>query len=156
MIHSERCILSALTEDDLEPWLRLRTHPEVMQYLGGPRDEVTEINRFENLLGSTNPIWVIRPIEDSAFMGIITLAPHHDGEDTEVSYLLLPEWWGQGYATEAVQAILDHGLANLGLSRIIAETQTANAVSVRLLKRVGMTFERNVERFGAEQSIYTT
>ena len=89
-------------------------------------------------------------------MGIITLAPHHDGEDTEVSYLLLPEWWGQGYATEAVQAILDHGLANLGLSRIIAETQTANAVSVRLLKRVGMTFERNVERFGAEQSIYTT
>ena len=158
MIHSVRCILSALRKDDLEPFVRLRTDADVMCYLGGQRDEVTERKNLDRLLGSDskNPVWAIRSGEDSSFIGIITLTPHHDGEDIEISYLLLPEWWGQGYGTEAVRAIIDHGLNNLNLPRIVAETQTANTASVRLLKRVGMTLERKVMRFGAEQSVYTT
>lgn len=158
MIQTHRCDLTDLQPVDLEPLVHLHTDPEVMRYLGGPRDENAIRNHLTNLLetGSTNPIWAIRPIDAETFIGMVTLTPHHDGEDTEVSYLLLPEWWGQGYATEAVRAIIDHGLVTLGLPRLIAETQTANEPSIRLLERLGMVLDRKVERFDAEQSIYTT
>jgi ribosomal-protein-alanine N-acetyltransferase len=97
--------------------------------------------------------WAIRT-DQRAFIGWVTLGVHHNQVDTEISYLLLPEAWGQGYAREAVERVLCHGHRDLGLSRIVAETQTANASSVRLLERVGMTFERHLERFGASQSLY--
>ncbi|MEM7132321.1 MAG: GNAT family N-acetyltransferase [Chloroflexota bacterium] len=158
MIRTARCSLTGLQSTDLEPLVRLHLDPDVMHYLGGPREEGAIREHLANLLetGSKNPIWAVRLTQDDVFMGIITLTPHHDGEDTEISYLFLPEWWGKGYATEAVQVILNHGLTKLGQPRIIAETQTANKASLRLLERLGMEFERKVERFDAEQSIYTT
>lgn len=46
-------------------------------------------------------------------------------------------------------------LKKLGLTKIVAETQSANKASCRLLKRIGMDLEETVERFGAEQSIFS-
>ncbi len=80
---------------------------------------------------------------------------HHDKTDPELSYLLLPEWWGQGLATESVRAVLDHA-HGCGAERIVAETQVANAASIRLLTRLGMRFERSVVRFGEAQAIYVS
>jgi len=40
------------------------------------------------------------------------------------------------------------------LRRVVAETQAANAASVRLLERPGFRLFRQVTRFGAKQSIY--
>jgi len=87
---------------------------------------------------------------------LVNLEEHHDGVDTEISYQLLPEFWVKGYATEAVQAIITYPLSELGLPRIIAETQIANIASCRLLKRVGVQQLKFIERFGAKQVIYTT
>jgi ribosomal-protein-alanine N-acetyltransferase len=105
---------------------------------------------------STERHWAIRLKSDGEFVGMVSLGVHHDGTDTEISYLLLPEWWGQGYAKEAVRAVVDLALGDLGLPRVVAETQTANVASCRLLESLGMRLERRVERFGAEQAIYAT
>jgi ribosomal-protein-alanine N-acetyltransferase len=73
----------------------------------------------------------------------------------EVSYQLLPQWWRQGYATEVVQKIIQHAFADLALTKVVAETQTANIASCRLLEKVGMLREETLERFGAEQGIFS-
>jgi len=158
MIQTTRCDLTALRADDLEHVVRLYTDPDVRRFLGGPVDEQTIRARFPAILefdASTQHL-AVRIKTDGSFAGIVTLSPHHDGADTEVSYQFLPEWWGRGYATEAVRAVVTHALADSGLPRIIAETRTANIASCRLLERIGMRLDRKVERFGAEQSIYTT
>ncbi|MDJ0636087.1 MAG: GNAT family N-acetyltransferase [Xenococcaceae cyanobacterium MO_188.B29] len=102
--------------------------------------------------------WVIRVKKNNFLVGIgiVSLGKHHNNIDTEISYQLLPEWWGKGYGTEAVQAVLNHALTVLGLPRVIAETQIANIASCRLLERMGMRLEGTVERFGAKQGIFTT
>jgi len=128
MICTTRCELTTLRDTDLDYVVRLYTDTNVHRFLGGPVDEQTIHLRFAKLqkTDELNQCWVIRLKKDSSFVGIVSLGTHHDGIDTEISYLLLPEWWGRGYATEAVQAVVTHALTSLGLPRVIAETQTCN------------------------------
>ena len=158
MIQTTRCELTALQPDDLEYVVRLYTDADVRRFLGGPVGEEEIRSEFPMLIepDTATQHWAIRLKDDNAFVGIVSLGAHHDGTDTEVSYQLLPEWWGQGYAKETVQAVVNYALGNLGLLRVIAETQTANVASCRLLESLGMRLERMVERFGAEQAIYAT
>ncbi len=65
-----------------------------------------------------------------------------------VAYMFHPESWGQGYATEAVQAVLEH-LKILRVSRLEANIDTRNLKSQRLVERLG--FERVEEIKGADE-----
>lgn len=157
-LETSRCNLTTPEDTDIEQIVRLYTDARVREFLGGPADADTIRTQFRAIIdvGTTKYLWVIRCKTDRAFIGIVSLTPHHDGTDTEISYQLIPDWWRQGYAQEAVRVVLNYTLKDLALPRVIAETQTANVVSCRLLERVGMRFERSIERFGALQSIYTT
>lgn len=158
MIATERCELHELGPSDLDHVVRLETDVDVRQFLGGPKDERIIRTAFHQYFSAErfSHNWTIRNREDGSFIGSITLDDHHNGVDTEVSYQILPECWGQGYATEAVQAVVAYGLEVLKLPRIVAETQLANIRSRRLLERLGLCLEKTIERFGEEQAIYST
>lgn len=158
MIQTTRCKLDALRADDFDHVVKLRTSTKVRQFLGGPVKRKKMESRFSKMLEPDELIhrWAIRTKADDSFIGLVTLDKHPNGKDTAISYELLPEWWGQGYATEAVRAAIDRALNDLGLRRVVAETQTANIASRRLLERLSMCLEKTVERFGAEQVIYST
>ncbi|NOU71295.1 GNAT family N-acetyltransferase [Paenibacillus sp. LMG 31458] len=72
---------------------------------------------------------------DNEFIGLVSLDKHVDG-GTEVSYEFLPTWWRSGYATEVLSQVINFSFNELELSRVIAETQTANAPSCRLLEQL--------------------
>lgn len=57
--------------------------------------------------------------------------------EVEIGYRLSPRFWGQGLATEAVQASLRHGFESLGLGSIIGIVQPQNVASVRVLHKAG-------------------
>jgi [ribosomal protein S5]-alanine N-acetyltransferase len=86
-------------------------------------------------------------------IGFVSLDQHKDGEDIEVSYILLPEAQGRGLGRAAVASALNEAW-QVGLSRIIAETQSANRRSIHLLTSLGFTPERTLIRFGAEQTLF--
>ena len=46
--------------------------------------------------------------------------------------------WGQGIATEAGRAVLDHGFRRLGFDPIVAVTHPANLASQRVLEKLGL------------------
>lgn len=153
------CCLAPFQPSDATDLARIFTEPQVREYLGGPMEADAAAERARGMIADRNPqIWAIRPGDPAApelpLLGVIWLSPHHGGPDVEISYALLPEHMGQGYATEAVTAGLQHAFHVLGLTRVVAETQTRNGRSTRLLERVGMTFERELERFGERQSVY--
>jgi RimJ/RimL family protein N-acetyltransferase len=62
-------------------------------------------------------------------------------EDLEIGWRLAREYWGHGYATEAAASWLEHGFTALGLSRIIAVTDTPNVRSIAVMRRLGMSFD---------------
>ena len=59
------------------------------------------------------------------------------GEDPEIGYWLGVPHWGQGYATEAVRALIDHTFADLALERLEAGARVANPASRRVLEKCG-------------------
>ena len=133
---------------------RLYENERVREYLGGPVDEVAYKVRFNEMLQSQNAAlhWIIRLRETEEFIGLVFLDTYHDDRDTEIGYQFLPDYWGKGYATEVINTILNFGVKTLGYSTIVAETQTKNKASCRLLQKVGMQFEEELERFGHKQS----
>jgi [ribosomal protein S5]-alanine N-acetyltransferase len=151
---SVSCRIGPIWESDLPPLARLYSEPQVRSFLGGPLYAQLATQRAAEFIQSEQA-WAVRPTSGNpSLLGVVALDRHHDIEDIEVSYLFLPEHWGRGYATEAVQQVLAHAFGTMGLRRVVAETQAANASSVRLLERLGFRQLRQVVRFGAEQRIY--
>jgi RimJ/RimL family protein N-acetyltransferase len=58
-------------------------------------------------------------------------------------WALHPAYRGQGYATEAARALIDFGFRRLNLQRIVATTEYENLASQAVMRRLGMTIERN-------------
>jgi RimJ/RimL family protein N-acetyltransferase len=154
------CCCGHLSPLDTSALLRLYTDRQVRHFLGGPVAESVAAQRVQFLIATNRPLpaWAIRSAHSSPspLLGVVSLDQHHDGKDIEVSYALLPEYQGRGFATEAVQFALRHAFGQMGLARVVAETQSLNVRSVALLNRIGMVFQRTVIRFGAEQSIYAS
>ena len=157
MIETARCVLDEFGLEDREHVIRLYTDTDVRRFLGGPVDVAAARTNFERWAspGPGDNRWAIRTKDRRTFVGAVSLSPHHDGDETEVSYLLLPEWWGKGYGGETVQAVINFAFCECGLSQIIAETQTDNIASCKMLERIGLRRVKTVVRFGAQQSIYS-
>ena len=62
-------------------------------------------------------------------------------ESAEIGYVLHPRVWGQGIAAEAVRAVMAFGFDRLLLERIEARFIRGNDASLRVMQKVGMTFE---------------
>lgn len=153
---TERCILEILKSDDVEEVKKLYINKEVRKYLGGIVDEETFKNRFVDMLDPKDKsiYWVIRKKGTKQFVGMISLDPYHNETETELSYQILPNWWGKGFGEEVARAVLHYGFSEMKQNSIVAETQLKNKASCRLLERLGMKEENRIERFGELQAIY--
>jgi RimJ/RimL family protein N-acetyltransferase len=72
----------------------------------------------------------------------------------EVMYGLLRAWWGRGLATEAADAVLQHLFETLGYPAVAAATDPPNVASVRVMERLGMTFDWRGEMHGLDTLVY--
>jgi ribosomal-protein-alanine N-acetyltransferase len=63
-----------------------------------------------------------------------------------VGYMFTRAHWGQGYAAEALRAVIDYSFGALGAQRVSAWCWAENRASARVMEKVGMRFERRYER----------
>lgn len=64
-------------------------------------------------------------------------APDETGM-VEIGYNIIPEYEGQGYATEMARGVIDWALQTRGITRITAECLDTNIGSIRVLEKAGM------------------
>ena len=77
-------------------------------------------------------------------VGMCGLIKRDGLDDVDLGFALLPEFYKNGYAAEIAEATLKYGFEKLKLPKIVAITMEANLSSISLLKKTGMTFEKNV------------
>ena len=109
----------------------VRSHDDALRYLAeGPRASYAA-NGFG--------LWRVERREDGAIVGMCGLLRRETLPHPDIGYAYLPAFRGQGYAVEAGAAVLRRGFETLGLPRILAIVTEANAGSVRVLERLGMS-----------------
>lgn len=72
----------------------------------------------------------------------------------DIGYRMLPEYWGQGLATEAVKACLNYARRELGLTRIIGEVAEENIASNKLLLKLGFKITEKYKKNGFKLNRY--
>lgn len=155
LLKTNRCTLSPPSESDRDETFALYSNKDVRQFLGGVINRQAFDAIFTTLLAdSASKTSVIRLTDSGAFVGTVNISRHHDSHDDELSYQLLPEHWGLGLALETLIVVLEFAARTRELKSIIAETQTANLASRKLLEKLSMSLDREVVRFGENQVIY--
>ncbi|MFF4584057.1 GNAT family N-acetyltransferase [Streptomyces sp. NPDC001388] len=152
---TERLLLRPVVEADTPVLTRLWTDVEVRRYLGGPLAEEAARTRARRCVGVTGLFTVVRRLDDTA-LGSVFVAPEARDGRTEVSYQLVPEYWGSGYAQEAVAAAVRWAAAEVParVPGVVAVTQAANESSRRLLERLGATPAGTFVEWNAPQVTY--
>jgi ribosomal-protein-alanine N-acetyltransferase len=141
---TERLALRRFTTDDLDLLVRLHTDIRVMRHAGGvqTREQSQELltTRFLAYYEQHPGLGVWATIERSTGECIgLHLLNHVRGESfIQVGYLLYPEYWGRGYATEMAVRVLRYGFETLGLPQIVAITALENTASQRVLRKAGL------------------
>ncbi|HEY3896482.1 MAG TPA: GNAT family protein [Pseudonocardiaceae bacterium] len=62
----------------------------------------------------------------------------------KLGYAIAADYWGHGYATDAVLTLVDYGFRDLKLHRISAAMGPDNAASIAIARRLGMTYEGRI------------
>lgn len=75
-------------------------------------------------------------------IGICGLLRRDALPDPDLGYAFLPGYWGRGYAFESAAAVRHYVREQLGVRRLLAIVSPANDASIRLLERLGFSFER--------------
>jgi len=151
---TSRLILEKVVQKDIDDLVKLDTCPTVREYLGGPIDYNSAYQRAKILVKvSPDFFWVLRD-QNKQFIGTISLKKHHDTNEMEISYQLMPDAWGKGFASEALEKILEYLHKDLKIQNILAETQTKNLRSINLLKKLGFKEIRKLERFEELQTLF--
>jgi RimJ/RimL family protein N-acetyltransferase len=152
-VETERVRLRPFADRDKPVIVAIETSPDVRRHLGGVVDDPGLADRIRDAVVGERPgAFCIADRESDIAIGRCSIGDGHG--EREVGYELLPEWWGRGIATEAIEALLAWAWAHGDDASLIAVTQSANEPSRRLLERLGFTFEREFEEFDAMQSQY--
>ncbi|MFG3191825.1 GNAT family N-acetyltransferase [Streptomyces omiyaensis] len=150
-LRTERLLLRPVRGADLSAVTRLWTDPEVRRHLGGPVVPSVVAIRQRRIVGAPGRHAVVRA-EDGVLLGLVTVEAAGRGGETEVSYQFLPEHWGNGYAREAVAAVVARVLETV--PSVVAVTQEANDRSRRLLEAVGLEHAGSFVEWDAHQVLY--
>jgi len=93
--------------------------------------------------------------DDGRLIGALCLYLDDPAKDAkqgaELGFVLHPDFWGQGIATEAAKALLTHGMSELGLAHIWATCDTRNLASVCVLEKIGMARAGTIQ--GTRQTV---
>lgn len=125
--------------------------PEVTRYLGWrPYGDVSVARTYlEDAVrgwAEGNPLlWGIEPREGGGLIGQI--GAQIEGSRVLLGYVLARPWWGRGYMSEAVRAVIGAALADPLIWRVWAVCDVENRPSARVMEKAGMSFEGRLHRW---------
>jgi RimJ/RimL family protein N-acetyltransferase len=148
-VRTERLLLRPFRRADVAGLVARRNDPAVARYqdwtLPYPQERAESmVGEFAEMDGPANDAWwmllIADPVTDAP-IGDLALHLTSEGRTAEIGYTLASEHWGNGYATEAVAALVAYLFEDLGVTRVFGMLHPDNVASALVLERTGFLFE---------------
>ncbi len=147
-LQTERLILRRLRTGDCEDVYNYSRDPEVPKYLlWDPHPNMDYTRQYLDYIAQRYRMgdfydWALERKSDGRVIGTCGFTSiNFSCDSAEVGYVLARDCWGQGYAAEALECVLDFGFDNVGFNRIEAKYMVGNPASRRVMEKCAMTFE---------------
>lgn len=158
-VETERTFLRKLNIQDAANFYRLNLDPEVLRFTGDKA--FVSIEEASAFLASYHPyeqfgvgrLAVIHKANQE-FIGWCGLKYSPEKDEYDIGFRFFKDYWNQGFATETAQKCIEHGLEVLNIPRIVGRAMIANAASVKVLEKLGMTFKEHFDFDGQEGVIF--
>jgi RimJ/RimL family protein N-acetyltransferase len=156
-LETERLAFSKWAPGDGELAARLWGDPKVTRYLCAsgkftPEEiEARLATEIENDIKYQVQYWPCFQASTHELVGCCGLRPHGKAE-YELGFHLRPEFWGQGYASEAARAVIRYAFTKLSAEALFAGHNPNNAASSKVLKKLG--FQYLGDEFYAPTGLY--
>ncbi|WP_421931480.1 GNAT family N-acetyltransferase [Phenylobacterium sp.] len=147
ILETERLNLRPLEVSDADLLFPLMNDAEVMAHWDVPEIDDPDLVRaivagqVEDMAGGRALYWAMRTLQGEQFLGCCDLSDiDRWHKRAEVGFMLGRGAWGQGYAVEAMRAVIAYA-ASTGLRRLTARTHLGNRRSDALLEKLGFKEE---------------
>lgn len=143
-IETERLILKPFCENDISSLTTLLKDPDVMKFsIKGPYSDEDEIKKlidqtFENQKKYGIGMLSVFLKEANVWIGFCGLFKEKDSWD--FGYRFLKNYWGQGYASEAVEACSNYFKKNIPNETIYCYIEPENIASLKIAKKCDMKY----------------
>ncbi|MEO6244757.1 MAG: GNAT family N-acetyltransferase [Opitutaceae bacterium] len=159
-IETERLVLRAFTQADLEPYFDMCSDPEVVKYLGdGTTLSRTDAWRHLAIFLGTWQLrgygmWAAEEKTTGRFVGRVGYLHPAGWPGIELAWALARQFWGLGLASEASRACLNYGFTACKFDHVISLIQPQNSRSIAVAERLGARHESSTEVFGKAHLTY--
>lgn len=161
IVETDRLIIRYLQSEDLDEFYEICGDPEIMRYVGDGQPlskeqtqrwiEKSQENYSKYGLGCLAVI----AKDDGRLIGYCGLVNPTIAGEAEVIYAFKKQYWGKGLASEAAKAMLDFGLKQCALKRIIATIAPSNHASIRIVEKWGMKYrEQRLDDHNLPEVVY--
>lgn len=148
-ILTDRLVLRRFRADDEAALLARRNDPKVAVYQNWttPYPPETAKAMATSLAAMEGPVdgeWYMVTVADKVTGEVIGDLPMHfqsEMRTVEVGYSFTSERWGQGYAIEALGALVEWLFETVGVTRAFGMLHPDNTASAQVLERTGFLFE---------------
>lgn len=151
-LYGNRIDLRELVLDDCEAIHSVANHPDVYRYQPfGPNTSEETLTYLQGVMqrGRENPRreYTLAVVQKptGVLIGYVSLwLTNREFQAGEVGFFLHPDYWGQGFGSEAARLLIRYAFEDLALHRVGASADPRNAASRRVLERVGMVHEGRI------------
>lgn len=155
MIETARLRLEPLSRVHLDPWTRFMMDGDARAGLHTPDPATSEEQAAAGLdafmkVATMYALVVRASIEVAGFAGFVPRQMEW-GDEVELGWMLLPNYRGLGYATEAALA-----LRPLEGDRVISLIRSDNPASQAVARRLGAKRERLIDYWGYETGVWVS
>jgi [ribosomal protein S5]-alanine N-acetyltransferase len=157
VLETERLIVREFGLTDSEFIIELLNTPGWLQFIGD-RNVKTVANAEAYLMNGPIAsyakngfgLYMVALKDSGEPVGMCGLIKRDALEHVDIGFAFLPQHSGKGFAYEAAAATLLYAKDQLGLTHIVAITNTDNVASVALLQKLGLKFERLIRMPGED------
>jgi len=158
---TDRLLISKITLRDAARFIKLTNSPNWLKFIGDRHLKTVEDAKKYLKKGTLKSysdygfgFYKLQlKTKSKAFIGISGLIKREQLDDVDLGFALLPEFENHGFGFEASIAILKLAKEQFALKRIVAITLPSNIKSIKLLEKLGMSYEKKVHPFEDGQEL---